>query len=290
MTIVVAAAGVMPPLVTASAADREGSNTAISQDASQPQLDRPQNFYVRGDLGIGQLGLGSVSQAEIADNGGTFISQSIGDTAYIGVGVGLQFNRNIRADLTGEYRSTADIRAMDNLAGDLLLDDGTVDGSVQSNTLYQGNLSSYVGLLNGYVDLFNWRGVTPYIGAGIGFAQNRMSGLTTQSSSKFTDADTGEEKVSSSVGNASDHSQTSFAWALMAGASYDISSNAKLDLGYRYLNLGASAAMASGVIDCVCGAVGGPLKGSDLDSHEFRIGLRWELESINSQQRVPPVK
>jgi opacity protein-like surface antigen len=29
-----------------------------------------------------------------------------------------------------------------------------------------------------------------------------------------------------------------FAWALMAGVAYDLTTHAKLDLGYHYLNLG----------------------------------------------------
>ena len=33
----------------------------------------------------------------------------------------------------------------------------------------------------------------------------------------------------------------------MAGASYDLSTNAKLDLGYRYINLGSGGAAMTGL-------------------------------------------
>jgi opacity protein-like surface antigen len=270
----------------ATAEDRDAPAVAGDYKSNASGQDPAWISYARGDLGIGQLELGGVSQAEVESNGGTFVSQSLRDTIYIGFGAGLQFNRHFRADLTGEYRSTSNLKALDNLATDLLLADGTVDGKVQSNTLYQGNLSSYVALLNGYYDLDHWRGFTPYIGVGIGLAYNQLSDLTTQSSATFTDATTGEKTVTVSSGTASSRGQVNFAWALMAGTSYDLSDNAKLDLGYRYLNLGSDVAMASGIINCTCGAVGGAIKGADLESHELRIGLRWALDqpAHNSEQ------
>jgi opacity protein-like surface antigen len=234
--------------------------------------------YVRGDIGVGQLEIGDLSQSDVAANGGSFLSHSVDDTFYIGLGIGLQLNRNIRVDATGEYRGTVDVKALDNLTGDLLLGDGTVDGRLQSNTLYEGNLSSYVGLLNGYVDLMSWNGFTPYLGAGIGLAHNRMTGTTFSANATFTDAVTGDIVSHQSNGTSVPQGQTNVAWALMAGTSYDISSNAKLDVGYRYLNLGSGVALSTDLLNCTCGTIAAPLTGDDLDSHEVRIGLRWELD------------
>ena len=234
---------------------------------------------MRGDIGIGRHSSGSFSQEELAANGGTFISQSIGDAVIIGAGLGMQINQRFRLDLTGEYRSTAQIKGMDNVTAEIF----GPDGSLQANTLYQGNLTSYVGLLNGYVDLFNWRGFTPYVGAGVGFAKHRMADFTTSSSATFTDAATGAQTVQLSNGTARPNSQTNFAWALMAGTSYDLSSNAKLDLGYRYINLGSGTSAMTGLIDCTCGTIGQPLKLADLEAHEFRIGIRWSLGAEPSQ-------
>ena len=248
--------------LTAAAADLAG-NSETYQPASHRSL------YVRGDLGIGRYSFGGFSQEELATNAGSFISQSIGDTVIIGAGFGMQINQRFRLDLTGEYRSMAQIKGMDNVTAEIVGPDGTV----QVNTIYQGNLTSYVGLLNGYLDLFNWRGFTPYVGAGIGFAHHKMADFTTASSATFTEAATGDQLVQLSNGTARPNSQTNLAWALMAGTSYDLSPNAKLDLGYRYINLGSGISTMTGLIDCTCGTTGQPLKLSDLDAHEFRVGM-----------------
>ena len=261
----------LSPLV-ASAAVAAGAGDR-SQAAYQPQPDPGPTFYVRGDLGIGQHSFGGFSQEELTNNAGSFISQSIGDTVIIGAGIGVQLNQRFRLDLTGEYRSTAQIKGLDNVKAEITGPDGTL----QANTLYQGNLASYVGLLNGYVDLFNWRGFTPYVGAGVGFAHHQATGFTTASSATFIDAATGAQTVQLSTGTARPHSQTNFAWALMAGTSYDLSASAKLDIGYRYINLGSGISSATGLIDCTCGTTGQPLKISDLEAHEFRVGIRWSL-------------
>lgn len=277
--MLVSAGAAVPPGQSAHAAEPDQSSTGAAESAYPLQSGADQHFYLRGDFGVGDLDLGRVSQSEITSNGGTFLSHAIDDTTFLGVGVGLQFGKHFRSDLTGEYRAAADLSALDNLAGDLLLGDGTVDGALQANTHYRARLMSYVGLLNAYVDLFHWSGFTPYVGAGAGFAHNKVMGLRTTSTATFTDANTGEVTVQNTTGTSRSHSQTNFAWALMAGTSYDISPNAKLDLGYRYLNLGSGVALASSLINCDCGTVGGPLEGTDLASHEFRIGLRWAFEA-----------
>ncbi len=243
------------------------------RDPDPRQSDPRRYFYVRGDVGIGNYSNPKFSQSDLEGNGGSFISQSIEDTVYQSVGIGVQMTQRLRFDLTGEYRSTANIKAMDNLTAELT----EPAGSLQANTLYQGDLTSYVGMLNGYVDLFHHRGFTPYVGAGVGFAHNTMSGLTTITSSTFTDTDTGAQIVESSAGTSRSNSQTNFAWALMAGTSFDLSPNAKLDIGYRYLNLGSGISASSSLLDCLCGTVGEPVKISDLDAHEIRIGVRWAL-------------
>jgi opacity protein-like surface antigen len=246
---------------------------AAAADLVGPSPAPHRSFYVRGDLGVGRYSLSTFSQEDLAANGGSFIAQSLSDTVIVGAGLGMQLNQLFRLDLTGEYRSTAQINGMDNVTAQII----GPDGALQANTVYQGNLASYVGLLNGYVDLFNWRGFTPYVGAGVGFAHHKMTGFTTTSSATFTDAATGAQTVRLSNGTARPLSQTNVAWALMAGTTYDLSPNAKLDLGYRYINLGYGDATKTGLIDCVCGTTGQPLKLSDLDAHEFRVGIRWSL-------------
>ena len=270
------------------------ADLATSVPAYGPSYEIPaqsqRRFYVRGDVGIAQFALGKLSQAELGENGGEFVSRSIGDAVTIGTGFGWQINDRVRLDVTGEYRSTAQIKALDNLTGELSAPNP--DGTLQSNTLYQGQLSSYVGLLNGYWDMFRFRGFTPYVGAGIGLAVNKVSGMTTMSTATFTDALTGDVTTQIHAGYAKSHSQTNLAWALMAGTSYDLSTNAKLDIGYRYLNLGSGTTASSGFIDCTCGTVGSPLKMADIDAHELRIGIRWSptYDAPRLVEPMPPLK
>jgi opacity protein-like surface antigen len=264
----------MPILAASQAAAADlASASTMAYPTYEPQSAVHRRFYVRGDIGIGQHDSGAVSQAELAKNRGSFISQSIGDAETLGAGIGVQINHRFRLDVTGEYRSSAEIKAMDNLRGTLAAPAGTL----QANTLYQGELSAYVGLLNAYYDVFNWRGFTPYIGGGIGAAHLRMRDVTTTSSATFTGVNPADSQVQLTAGTARPNSETNFAWALMAGTSYDLSSNAKLDIGYRYLNMGSGIAVATGLIDCRCGTTGSPLKLSDLEAHEVRIGVRWML-------------
>jgi opacity protein-like surface antigen len=281
--ILITAVGVVCMSFAAEAADpsRPRGSRDYEVYGSQPNLQ--QNFYVRGDLGVARNSVGSLSQQDLADNGGTFLMQSMDDTITVGAGFGWQVNPRFRVDLTGEYRSTAGLKALDDLQATLVAPPGTL----QANTLYQGNISSYVGMLNGYWDLFSARGFTPYLGAGIGFAHNRSTGFTTVSTATFTDAVTGAQTVELTNGTSQTVGQTNLAWALMAGTSFDLAPNAKLDIGYRYLNLGSGISATTGLLDCVCGTVGQPLKLADLDAHELRIGVRWLLGAETSRAHQP---
>ena len=242
---------------------------AEAGDFSSPQL------YVRGDVGIANYNPGGFHQEDVEEGGGGFLAEHFGDAPYIGAGIGWQLSTFIRFDVTGEYRSSATVRGLDYLELPLTAPDGTL----RASTLYQGEHSAFVGLANLYVDLFQFNGITPYVGAGIGIAHNRLSGFTSQSSGSFEEA-TGNFRHEASTGTAGDASKNSFAWALMAGASYDLSTASKLDFGYRYLHLGNGIAATTGIIDCTCGSVGAPFEVSGLDAHEFRIGVRWQLEGL----------
>jgi opacity protein-like surface antigen len=276
---------VVPSLVsgTAHAADLHGAAFDRRIAETWPAL---RQFYLRADLGSARPAVGAFSQMDLTDNGGAFVSKSVDDTVMIGAGLGWQVTDRIRFDITAEYRSSAQVTALDNLSATLT----NPDGSLIANTHYQGRMSAIVGLLNGYLDLGTQRGITPYVGAGIGLSRTSTAGFTTASSSTFVDATTGEAATQLTHGIGGGKSQLNFAWALMAGFNVDISTHAKLDLGYRYLNLGADIAATTGVFDCVCGVVAQPLKMGDLEAHEFRIGLRIPLSRSAEPMHHRPMK
>ena len=124
-------------------------------------------------------------------------------------------------------------------------------------------------LLNGYADLGEWWGATPFVGAGIGVADNALSGVSDQG---FALSRGGAFPLGGFFSNAS---RANFAWALTAGLDFAIAPNLKLELSYRYLNLGS---IAVGGLHCVpggpaCGAgVAASSRGS-IGSNDVRIGL-----------------
>ena len=134
-------------------------------------------------------------------------------------------------------------------------------------------LSSLVALMNGYVDLGDWWGVTPFVGAGIGVADNALSGVSDQGILW------GARTVAPVGGLFSNGARTNFAWALMAGLNFRIAPSLKLEIGYRYLNLGS---MAVGGPHCVSGAEAcfgdagvAASSRNALASNEIRVGLVW---------------
>ena len=259
-------------------------------------------WYLRGDVGIGisdrpklktlpdPILTGTPPAGVVFTSAPTygFQNQDLSASGLIDVGVGYQFNNWLRFDVTGEYRGVG----------------GHLNGIDQYNTVgiytppapgapspytgslrnfYSGHISSIVLMANGYVDLGSWNGLTPYVGAGVGVSHNMLRGL---SDNGFNYVTVGTPAVSTGYptgGYWSNHSNTTFAWALMAGLSYNVTSNAKLELGYRYMNLGS---FKSGAGHCFLagGGVGGPATGCGytvqtqrLGSHDFRIGMRWML-------------
>jgi opacity protein-like surface antigen len=274
----------LQPAVSADlGAPREMSAQAVPADPMRP-FD---GYYLRADVGVARPDFSGFSQADLSQNGGYFESTSIGTQPTFAIGIGRSLHQWLRIDLTGEYRSRSHLNAYDNLTADVLPLPGDV---LQANTRYSGYLSSGVGLANMYIDLGNWRGFTPYIGGGIGFARNEISGLHTATIGSLTDAVTGAVITQATSATSPDHSQWDLAWALMAGFSYDLNDSMKLDVGYRYIDLGGSVSSSSGPLNCICGAIGQPLQIHDLSANEFRVGLRIPLDKPTSYDSPPPLK
>ena len=215
-------------------------------------------WYLRGDVGVGvnQLDMRSSTFAPgvVVDNP-HFDEADLRTTAIVGGGVGYQFNSWFRADVTGEYHFDSAYHAIQSYGPTFC---GTNTGRCYDG--YNAKISNAVFLANGYVDLGTWYNVTPYVGGGVGVARTMISGLT--------DVDLGG---SGAGGYAADRSQTNFAWALMAGVSYSLTSNIKLDFNYRYLNMGTASSNA-----IICnGSCTYEVQRYRLSSHDVRLGLRY---------------
>jgi opacity protein-like surface antigen len=238
-------------------------------------------LYLRGDIGVGSF---SKPKTTVLTNGtpvsvpapGSFqiLEQSLGSNAFAGVGIGYAFNNWFRVDLTGEYRAGANYSAMDEV---VFGSGASPTGFINQRNGYRGSLSSMVFLANAYVDLgtfCTFGCITPFVGAGIGFANHRLSGVSdTSTQYQYTPAtQTFGPFFGATQSYFASRSRTDLAWALMAGLSYDVTRNVKLEVGYRYLNMGKAESGA------LFGQVSrDTLRVSDLTSHDIRIGMRWML-------------
>jgi len=239
----------------ASAADMLSAPPPPPMMAPAAPLDAGGGFYLRGDIGVSNYDNGGVFNAPGGANFQT-LSSSLGNSAFIGVGAGYAFNSWLRADATLEYRSAAKFRITElDTRGTV----GTGDDGINVTT---GKVSAVVGLLNGYVDLGTWHRITPFIGAGVGFATIFTNDVR----------DVGYAAFAGGTGSAPSKTDTRFAWALHAGLGYDLSTNLKAEVGYRYLNMGT---VNTATINCVgvCTTYNARIK--DLSSHDIKFGMRY---------------
>ena len=219
-------------------------------------------FYLRGDIGVGETKVKKYYQQDVAAAGGRFFGETDNLSVFVGAGAGYRLNNWLRFDGTLEYRGAGQIGVSDRV------DFAANGGIAQLSNTYKGNLSSIVALFNGYVDLGTWNCLTPYIGAGIGYASNRITGLTDQGA--LTGSLNG-----ATLGTAGSGTKSGVAWALMAGLGYEVNKNLTLEIGYRYLNLGEG--QSGRIQNAFLPESYTPLKAKEIDSHDIKIGMRWNF-------------
>jgi opacity protein-like surface antigen len=213
-------------------------------------VDVGSGFYLRGDVGVGLYDHGRIDTVPFLP-GLTTRDSSLNGTAFIGIGAGYQFNSFLRADITGEYRFHTKHRHVDNYPAG--------PGYGAGANLITGKVGGFVGLANAYVDLGTWHRITPFIGAGIGFASLSMT--NTQDMNLLNNA----------VATAPNKTQTRLAWAIHAGLGYDLTANLKAEVAYRYLHIGN---VTSGTVACG-GGCDFAVRIKDLQSHDLKVGLRY---------------
>lgn len=220
-------------------------------------------WYLRGDIGMSNTILhggmynvlfDDVDNLEFLDEG-TFSS----GVTYR-AGIGYQFSQWLRADATVEFRGKTDFSALDRYEGVDDADDSTWDASND----YEARTRQWLLMANAYIDLGTYAGITPYIGGGIGAAQNSVY--------SFRDVNV----QNGGTAYAEPHTQWNMAWALHAGMAMDINERLTMDLGYSYLHLGDAQ---SGDISTFDGTnnVNNPMIFNDLVSHDLKFGLRYKL-------------
>jgi opacity protein-like surface antigen len=226
-------------------------------------------WYLRGDAGASIYSSGNWQHGAISNTPtASFVETTIGNAGFVGAGVGYQFNNWLRADITGEYRWGVKIGARASYTAfcPVAVCDDIYDG---------GLVSSGVFLANGYVDLGTWSGFTPYVGVGLGTAYVKST----------KSYDFGPQTLA--VGWINGGASWNFAWAVMAGVGYAVAPNLKLELGYRYLNMGDAKLGAN-----VCpggGQCGYDGSVKNIASQDIKVGLRWLLAEPVPAYEPPPL-
>jgi opacity protein-like surface antigen len=227
--------------------------TAMAADMPQPIPIAVHGWYLRGDIGYSNQQVDSLDNALYAtydsvDN----VYKDFDGAPFLGAGIGYRWNRWFRTDITGEYRSKSDFDG---------LDIGTV-GGVQIPDNYSAKKSEWLALVNGYLDLGTWHGITPFVGAGVGAANVKIS--------DFTDIGVTVD----SVAFGEDHDEWNFAWGLYGGLAFEVTEAFTVELAYRYLDLGDAQ---SGDLIGFDGTnlIDNPMVSEDLTSHDIKLGVRY---------------
>jgi opacity protein-like surface antigen len=287
-------------LVVGTPADADGwwgrgsikDRAAVPVPAPVPIPDYAARWYLRADLGVG------FANADPSENGimygrdlylyqdkshpfGTPASWSNDDAEAVlnyGAGVGYYWSPRFRTDITLEGRSERKLEIRGSYAYQRENYNQAeqkweyINSATAGETNDSANLNSGLFLFNAYFDLTNSGPLTPYIGAGVGFAMNKLE-------RSFSNVEQRCSIVAPLVCTAPNETRVrdssydvTFAAAVMAGLSYSITPVTMLDLNYRYLYIGSSD------INLNINGVKSNFSTGDTHEHQVRLGLRWNIQ------------
>lgn len=257
-----------------------GSTASFAADIYQPiadpapiyeqpvQVAEASGWYLRGDIGYSFNKLRGAhffqgSNSLVRD----FDTAEIDDSFSGGVGVGYQITNHLRTDLTLDYFG-ADFRGSTS---------GSCGVAAACTSTDISKMTAWSLMANAYVDLATYGVFTPYVGAGIGGTHVNWKGL------RNTSCETGNPANCDPTIEHGGRKGWRFSYALMAGASIDVTCNLKADVGYRYRRIegGDFFGFASN---------GGPGSDKGFESHEGRVGMRYAFGGCQEQAYIPPVE
>lgn len=237
------------------------------------------NWYLRGDF--------SVAQVSPTNINGVTLSNNFPNGWAIGLGGGYKFNNWFRADVTVDYQS---LYSFSGLRTDVMLpcitglyqpdpfNPGVVAGTYAGCTPNVKNRTeSMLTLANAYLDLGNWYGFTPYIGGGIGvnvLYQRATTNWYMNNGVPYAGVTYSDPRNGATYMENWDSKYQStnlrFAYALMGGVAYDIDNHWKIDVGYRYVNMGKIEGYR--VTPTIY------TFSQNLTNHQVRVGLRYMID------------
>lgn len=184
------------------------------------------------------LGAGANFSRDADVSGSGIDTETQFDTGWVGLGsVGYGFGNGLRLEFELGYR------------------DNDVDG-VNGVSNAGGSVNVWSGMVNALYDVPLTIPITPYIGAGIGYARVKADSVNIASNTIVDDSD------------------NVFAYQGIVGAAYGITSNLKLGLDYRYF----------ATLDPEFSTSTGTKVDSEYASHTVLVGLRWEFGAPSRPQ------
>ncbi|ELM3723347.1 porin family protein [Edwardsiella piscicida] len=161
-------------------------------------------YYAGAKMGISAEHL--FDQKDVNGNGMSNDNKGVGNAGLVfGYNFENQFSLPVRAELDYTFRANAT--------------SGHTNDAAETN---DSRLGLQTLMVNGYYDIKTGTPFTPYVGAGIGYAnvslKNDMNGDNVQSNSN------------------------NFAWSVGTGVIYNVNERLDLDLGYKYLDAGKASA------------------------------------------------
>jgi len=235
-------------------------------------------WYIRGDIGYASLDYDAdTTFFQGPSQTGVIGGSEIDSTWSIQGGIGYQVTDYFRVDATlSHYFSTE--------ASGSSAQNARCNFSAQVTTLCnfddRQDLSATLIMANAYADLGTINGFTPYLGAGIGGAHVDYEQLR--------NTQTCVTVVADCIPGTDSHegrSQYRFAYALHAGASYDINCKLKADAGYTFTRIEGGKAFG---FTAASGFQGTQGFDQGIDIHEGRVGLRYALDGGNCHPPAQP--
>lgn len=227
-------------------------------------------FYLKGFVGMTNQEIDDFTNDVIANGQFTIEQHNFDSSPIIGFGVGMHKGKHLRFDVTGEYRGNSNFRGLDTYV------DRFCGPGVCTNQ-HTGVKNEWLFLANAYWDVGNFRGVTPYVGAGIGTARIELK--------EFWD----QNLVTNGLWWAQDNEEWNFAWALHAGLAFGIGSDLTVDVGYRYVDLGDATTGVYSTYDPNVNEDLNPTTLKDVESHDLLVSLRWNFGTKCCVEPVVPV-
>ena len=219
-------------------------------------------FYIRTDTGwsttehanFKQDNPNNLSECFIFDANGTTCQSHLnhlGTSPVVGAGFGYQYGTGWRTDVTITYRPSYNLHQTD-----------------PAGTAYDSDVKSLAVMINGFYDIPLGMGpLRPFIGAGIGFTNNKLSDISW------------DDCPSPGIcqGKIPGGSETSFAWQAMLGAAFNLTDSVIVEMGYRYFDAGEFVKSRGNSVSW--GGITDSARG-DITAHEIMVNLRIPLSAV----------